>query len=78
MIGKQERRALRRIVWASRALGWILIALAILNVSQTGLGAHLDGALRLLVSLVLGLLGLISIVGVEMILRFFDKFLSHN
>jgi hypothetical protein len=75
---RQGHRALSTIVWASRAIGWILILLAILNVSQRGINAHLEGTLRLLISLILGLLGLASVVGVEMILRFFDKYLSRN
>jgi hypothetical protein len=78
MPDNQERRALRMIVWASRAIGWILIALAILSVLQTGVGTRLSDSLRLLASLALGLLGLAWLSGVELFLRFFDRFLSRN
>ena len=36
MTAKHERRSLRIIVWRSRALGWTLIALAIINSLQVG------------------------------------------
>ncbi len=45
---------------------------------QIGAVTHLGGSVKLLSSLALGLLGIVWIVGLELFLRFFDKFLSHN
>ena len=78
MTGKHERRSLRIFVWGSRALGWTLIALAVINSLQIGAVARMEGSVKLLSSLALGLLGIAWIVGLELFLRFFDKFLSRN
>ncbi len=78
MTGNHERRALRIIVWGSRAVGGILIAIAIVNSLQIGVVAHMRGSLTLVSSLALGLLSIAWIVGLELFLRFFDKFLSRN
>lgn len=74
MPDKQQHRALRMIVWVSRAIGWILIALAILNLPQI----QLAGGLRLLMSVALGVLGVAWVVGLELFLCFFDKYLLRN
>ena len=76
MINKHGR-AFRTIVWGSRALGWILVAIAIGSSLQIVV-AGLPGSLRLISSVALGLLGVAWIIGLELFLRFFDKFLSHN
>ena len=78
MPGKHERRSLRIIVWGSRTFGWTLIALAIINSLQVGAVTHMGGSVKLLSPLALGLLGIAWIVGLELFLRFFDKFLSRN
>ncbi len=70
-------RALRTIVWLSRSIGWILVAIAIVNSLQIVV-AGLSGSLRLISSVALGVLGVAWIVGLELFLRFFDKFLSRN
>lgn len=70
----KQHRALRMIVWGSRAIGWILIALAILNLPQIQLAA----GLRPLMSLALGVLGVAWIFGLELFLCFFDRYLSRN
>ena len=70
----QQHRALRMIVWGSRAVGWILIAFATLNLPQI----QLAGSLRVLMSVALGVLGVAWVVGVELFLRFFDRYLSRN
>lgn len=44
----REHRALRRIVWVGRATGWVLIALAILNVPQIGALTGLAGGFRVI------------------------------
>jgi hypothetical protein len=71
---KRERRAFRIVVWGGRAIGSVLIALSIVSFLEIGL----SGSLRLVSSLVIGLLGCAWIVGLELFLRFFDKFLSRN
>ena len=78
MRGKQEQRALRLIVWVGRTSGWVLIALAILNASQIGTLTRLDGGFRVLMSVALGVLGIAWVVGLELVLRFFDRYLSRN
>ena len=78
MTAKHERRSLRIIVWGSRAFGWTLIALAIINSLQVGVVTQTGGSVKLLASLTLGLLGIAWIVGLEVFLKFFDRFLSRN
>ena len=72
------QRALRGIVWAGRSVGWILIAIAILNaLSFRGFGLFGSG-FRLVSSVALGLVGIVWIIGLELFLRFFDRYLSRN
>ena len=52
----------------------MLIALSIASF----LGVGLSGSLRLASSVALGVLGFVWIIGFELFLRFFDKFLSRN
>jgi hypothetical protein len=74
MTAKHERRAFRMVVWGSRAIGWMLIALSIASFLEVGLSS----SLRLASSVALGVLGFVWIIGLELFLRFFDKFLSRN
>ena len=78
MTVKHERRSLRIIVWGSRTLGWTLIALAIINFLLIGAVTRMGGSVKLLSSLALGLLGIAWIIGLEVFLKFFDRFLSSN
>jgi hypothetical protein len=78
MAQKREKRAFRLFVWGSRAIGWILIALAVGSSLQMGVVTHSSATFRLLSSLTLGVVGMAWIIGLEVFLRFFDKFLSHN
>jgi len=78
MTVKHERRAFRIIVWGSRAFGWTLIAIAVINSLQVGVVTQTGGSVKLLASLALGLLGIAWIVGLEVFLKFFDRFLSRN
>jgi hypothetical protein len=75
---KRGRRAFRGIVWGGRAVGWILIALAIVSATQTGPLSLMGGGVRLLASLALALLGVVWVIGLELFLRFFDRYLSRN
>jgi hypothetical protein len=74
---KQGHRALRMIVWASRSVGWVMLVLAALNALQPG-AVHLANGFRVASSLALASLGVVWIVGVEVFLHFFDRFLSRN
>jgi len=74
----RQRRAFRIIVWGGRGIGWALIALALLNAAQIGGLPHLAGTATAVSSLLLGLLGIMWIIGLELFLRFFDRFLSRN
>ena len=78
MTVKHERRAFRIIVWGSRTFGWTLIAIAVINSLQVGVVTQTGGSVKLLASLALGLLGIAWIVGLEVFLKFFDRFLSRN
>jgi hypothetical protein len=78
MAQKREKRAFRVFVWGGRAIGWILIALAVGSSLDIGIVTHSSATFRLLSSLALGLVGMAWIIGLELFLRFFDKFLSHN
>ena len=78
MTAKHERRSFRILVWGSRTLGWTLIGLAIINFLLIGAVTRMEGNVKLLSSLALGLLGIAWIVGLEVFLKFFDRFLSRN
>jgi hypothetical protein len=78
MTVKHERRSLRIIVWCSRTLGGTLIGLAIINFLLIGAVTRMGGSVKLFSSLALGLLGIAWIVGLEVFLKFFDRFLSSN
>ena len=78
MANKQQRRTFRSIVWGGRAFGGALIALAVISAPRIDGFAHLGASTRVFSSLALGLLGILWIIGLELFLRFFDKFLSRN
>jgi hypothetical protein len=78
MRDKRGRRAFRSIVWGGRIVGWMLITLAIFSATQIGQLSWMGGGVRLLASLVLTLLGVVWVIGLELFLRFFDRYLSGN
>jgi hypothetical protein len=76
---KQERIVFSTALRISRAFGWILIALAILGIPQMRfLIGRLAVSFGLLSSILLGLSGIVWLVGVNVFLRFFDRYLSRN
>jgi hypothetical protein len=76
---KKERIVFSTALWIARTFGWILIALAILGIPQMGfLIGRLAASFGLLSSLVLGLAGVAWLVGVQLFLDFFDRYLSRN
>jgi hypothetical protein len=76
---KQERFVFSTALRITRAIGWILIALAILGRPQMQfLTGCLAVSFGLLSSLVLGLAGIAWLVRVRLFLLFFDRYLSRN
>jgi hypothetical protein len=55
-----------------------LIALGIVSAMPTGPLNLMGGGVRLLASLALALLGVVWVIGLELFLRFFDRYLSRN
>lgn len=77
MLGK--RRVLGMMVGIARAVGLVLIVLAILSLPQMRfLTAHFREGLGMASSLALGIVGILWLVAVECFIRFFDQFLSRN
>jgi len=63
----------------ARIAGWLLIALAILGLPQMRfLTGSLEGTFRLLSSGALVLAGVVWLIAVELLLRFFDQYMSRN
>jgi len=75
---RPSHRVLREIVWACRIVGWILIPLAVLNALPFHKLDHFGFGVRLFVSGVLFLVAVAWLIGVELFLRFFDRYLSRN
>jgi len=73
-----EHRALRAIVWVARSTCCFLIAVAIVNVAQISALTRLAGALTLLGSVALGVLGIACLVGLELFVRSFYRSFSRN
>jgi len=64
---------------AARIVGWLLVVLAILGLPQMRfLTGSLEGSFRLLSSLALVFAGIAWLVAVELILKFFDQYMSRN
>jgi len=62
-----------------RVLGWLPIVLAVLGLPQMRfLTGSLEGSFRLVSSLALVIAGVVWLVAVELLLRFFDQFMSRN
>jgi hypothetical protein len=79
MSAKPERLVFSTAQWVTKTFGWILISLAILSIPQMRfLTGRLAVSFGLLSSLVLGLAGIASLVGVKLFLHFFDRYLSRN
>jgi hypothetical protein len=79
MLAKDQRLVFGVVMWVTRTFGWILIALAILGLPQMRfLTGPLAVSFGLLASVALGLAGVAWLVGVELFLRFFDRYLSRN
>jgi hypothetical protein len=79
MSRKPNRQVFGPILWAARAMGLILIALAILGLPPL---RYFTGSLAtsfgLIMSVALGLAGVAWLFGVQVFLHFFDQYLSRN
>ena len=77
MVGGQ-RRSFRLVVWVGRAIGCMLLLIAIFGMAEVELLPGMLGSFRLLPSVALGLMAVVWIAGLELFLHFFDRYLSGN
>jgi hypothetical protein len=76
---KPNRQVFGGILCVSRTMGLVLIALAILGLPQVRyLTGRLATSFGLITSIVLGLAGAVWLLGVQVFLHFFDRYLSRN
>jgi amino acid transporter len=78
IVAEGEHRTFRIAVWIGRAIGWALLLIAILGIAAAELLPSVMGAFELVPCLAVGLMAVIWIVGFELFLRFFDRYLSGN
>jgi ABC-type methionine transport system permease subunit len=78
MMAGGHHRILRIAVWIARAIGWVLLLVAILGITQAAFLPTMLGRLRLLPSIGLALMAVVWIAGLELFLHFFDRYLSRN
>ena len=78
MMAGGQRRIFRVAVWFGRVIGWLLLFVAILGVAGAELLPAIEGHFTLLPSVALGLMAVVWIVGLELFLHFFDRYLSRN
>lgn len=79
MSGKPTRDVFGLALMCSRALGVLLIALAILGLPQMRfLTGRLTASLETIMSVTLMLAGVLVLFGGQMFLHFFDHYLSRN
>jgi hypothetical protein len=79
MSTKPKRQVLGIVVKVTRAIGLILIVLAILGLPQMRfLTGSLATSFGLIMSVALGLAGVAWLFGVQVFLHFFDQYLSRN
>ena len=74
-----KRPVIGAIIRTARIFGWILIALAIVTIPQIrALTGRFEAALGIMGSVALGLVGIIWLGAVELVVHFFDEFMSNN
>lgn len=76
--GEGQHRTLRMAVWIGRGIGGMLLLVAILGIMQAGFLPAMMGGFTLFPSIALALVGVAWIVGLELLLHFFDRYLSSN
>jgi hypothetical protein len=65
-------------VWVGRAIGWVLLVIAVFGLAEARLLPAIMGNFKFLPSLALGLVAVVWIAGLELFLHFFDRYLSGN
>lgn len=78
VIAEGQHRIFGLAVWIARSLGWGLLLIAILGVVEAQLLPSIMGGFELLPSVALGLIAVFWTAGLELFLRFFDRYLSGN
>jgi hypothetical protein len=79
MLARRERIVFSTALRITRVFGWVLIAVAILGIPQMHfLIGRLAVSFGLISSVILGLAGIAWLVGVKLLLLFFDRYLSRN
>jgi hypothetical protein len=79
MAEKPKREVFGIALRVSRAMGLVLIVIAILGLPQMRfLTGRFAGSFGIMISVVLGLAGVLWLVAVQVFLRFFDRYLSRN
>jgi uncharacterized membrane protein len=74
-----RRRVVGILVHTARVVGFLLIIMAILSMPEMravtdNLAAHFTS----IASILLGLVGIVWLIAIQVFLRFFDQFLSRN
>jgi hypothetical protein len=78
MVGGGEHRSFRMAVWIGRAIGWMLLLVAILGIAEAALLPVMMSGFKLLPSIALVFVAVTWIAGLELFLHFFDRYLSRN
>lgn len=75
---RRQRRIFHPAVWVGRAIGWVLLVIAVFGFAEARLLPGIMGNFKFLPSLALGLVAVVWIAGLELFLHFFDRYLSGN
>jgi hypothetical protein len=74
-----RRRAIGTVVHAGRAIGLLLVILAVLSLPPLrSFVGSMAPALSVVISILLGIAGIACLIAIQLFLRFFDQFLSRN
>lgn len=73
-----QKRIFHRAVCVGRAVGWVLLIIAVFGIAEARLLPAIMGNFEFLPSLALGLVAVVWIAGLELFLHFFDRYLSGN
>jgi len=73
-----SHRAFGALVWAGRLVGWALLVVGVFGILHVHFFAERVTSFRMLPSLALVIVAVIWILGLELFLRFFDRYLSRN
>jgi hypothetical protein len=77
-MAKVQHRNFHAVVWIGRAIGWALLLVAIVGAAEAEFLPSMIGGFEYFTCLATGLAAVIWIVGFELFLRFFDRYLSGN